>query len=504
MKLNRILYGVAALAGLFFLGACVEEDIDTTQNLSVASFYPTIVMDGTEVQITGTLLDQVTEVIFPGDVSSTSVILVDKQLLKVTVPSGVSKEEGPIILKSASEEAYSRQTIRSASPKFASYIYSDNEGAATGGVLTISGSDLLLASSIKMFNDSKEVDVPAVAMVRKSNDAVKFTIPADAPIGNGINVTLGFENGFTIDLPAIDVKKGTPAGGSWVEKEIPLYEGNPVATGAWANYVMIDAADLADIMEGDKIRIYISNATGSAQGSLQCTPNWTGIAENLAYFNLTADEKKAGYYERTLTAEMIGNLSGQSLIVRGQAYTIEKVVYITTVWVSDSEDLRDPITEATIMLNDFEEHGTHNSSWDNSWSGSPVKLEFPVDEDTGNTYLYLKTSKSGDIWLVNCNHQDIGTVKDIENYVIKFDFKADEGVDASKAAMQLVLAENWMWIGAGLFPETTDGKWITISYNISDISKLTGDLKIGKNTNGIYGGTVPAGISIDNLRLDPK
>ena len=177
----------------------------------------------------------------------------------------------------------------------------------------------------------------------------------------------------------------------------------------------------------------------------------------------------------------------------------------TSVWVEGGDtDAREPITDKTILLNGFEDTGSHNSGWDGSWT-SGVELEFP-QEANGNTYLRLKTTVDGDIWLVNCNHQDIGTVSGIENYVIKFDLLIENGVTgASEAAMQFVLGDKWLWVGAGMFPETTNGKWITVSRNISDLNaELTGDLTLGKNTNGLYGSNIPQGICIDNLRLDPK
>lgn len=504
MKIKRILYGVAALLGGLCLGACSEDELNASQNLSIASFYPTIVMEGTEVEITGTSMSQVKEVVFPGGVSSTAVTVVDDRILKVMAPAGVSDEAASLVLKTEGEEVASRQTIRKANPTFDSYVYSDNEGATTGAELTIGGKDLLLVDAVKLWTADEEVTIPALLMSRKSNDAIKFVVPVDAPVGQNVNVSLLFKNATTMDLPSIEVIEGT-GGGTWVEQEVILYEGEPVETGSWSNSLQVPSASLSSIKEGDVIRVYFSDAQAGAQGSLKCTADgWPALSPELEYFEITEEDIAAGYYMRTVTADMVAQLGGNNLIVAGQLYTITKVSLFTSVWVEDSDDSREPITDATIMLNDFEEHDGHNSSWDNSWT-SGVELEFPK-EDNGNTYLYLKTTVDGEIWLVNCNHQDIGTVSGIENYVFKFDLKIDDGVTgASEAGMQIVLADNWLWVGPGLFPESTDGKWITVSRNISDLkADLTGDLAIGKLTNGLYGSAVPAGISIDNLRLDPK
>lgn len=504
MKIKRTIYGMIALLGGLCLSACSEDELNASQNLSIASFYPTIVMEGTEVEVTGTAMSQVMEVVFPGGVSSTEVTVVDDRLLKVVAPAGVSDEPSSLVLKTTEEEVASRQTIRKANPVFGSYVYSDNEGAATGSELTISGSDLLLVDAVKLWKGEEEVVIPALLMTRKSNDAIKFVVPVDTPVGSDINVTLVFKNASTFDLPTLEVIEGS-GGGTWVEQEVVLYEGEPVETGSWSKSLQIPNAKLSSIKEGDVIRVYFTDAQAGAQGSLKCTADgWPALSPELEYFEITDEDISAGYYVRTVTADMVTQLGGNDLIVSGQLYTITKVSLFTSVWVEDSDDSREPVTDATIMLNDFEEHDGHNSSWDGSWT-SGVELEFPK-EDNGNTYLYLKTTVDGEVWLVNCNHQNIGTVSGIENYVFKFDLKIDEGVTgASEAGMQIVLGDNWLWVGPGLFPESTDGKWITVSRNISDLNAdLTGDLAIGTKTNGLYGSAVPAGISVDNLRLDPK
>lgn len=369
--------------------------------------------------------------------------------------------------------------------------------------MTIDGQDLLLVESVTFTGTDSKLVIPAIEMTRKTNESIKITLPQDAPIGKDIQVTLTFKNGTTMELPSLEIIAGT-GGGTWVEKEVILYEGEPVEIGNWGS-MQVEASKLTGIKEGDVIRVYFTDAAAGAQGSLKCAADgWPGLSPELEYFDLTADEIAAGYYMRTLTADMVTALNGYNLVISGHDYTVTKVSLFTSVWVEETDDAREPVTESTIMLNDFEAHDGHDSSWDGSWS-SGVELEFPK-EDNGNTYLYLKTTLEGDIWLINCNHQDIGTVSNIENYVVKFDLKIDEGVTgASESGMQIVLGDNWLWVGPGLFPESTDGKWITVSRNISDLNAdLVGDLEIGTKTNGLYGSNVPAGISIDNLRLDPK
>lgn len=500
--MKRIIYNLAALVfACIYLVSCSDEEVDGAQSLSVASFYPTIVMEDVEVTVTGTGLETVKEVVFPGGITSTAITKVDERTLKVITPAGVSEAESALVLKSDIAEVSSRQTIREAKPTFLSYQFTEKEGAMTGTGMTINGKDLLLVEDIVFTLDDNSLLVNALDMTRKSNSAIKLTLPQDAPIGEAVQVTLNFKNGAKMALPAIDIQKGS-GGGSWVQQEVPIYSGDPVDVGAWAHSVQIAASAFADAKVDDVLRVYISDCSDNPQGSLKNGSTWAGLVQELEYFDIS-ESAAIGYYESTITEEILSQLQESGLIVSGQNYVIQKVSLFTAVWVEGGdEDLTDPITPETIMLNDFEEHDGHNSSWDHSWDDADA-TEFPVD-DKGNIYLHLIKPLKG--WLVNCNHQNIGTVSNIENYAIKFDIKIDAGVvGASEASMQFVLADNWLWVGAGLFPETTDGKWITVSRNIADLSAdLTGDFEIGSKTNGLYGENMPQGICIDNLRLDPK
>lgn len=500
--MKRILYNLTALfLASVCLVSCSDDEVEGAQSLSVASFYPTIVMEGVEVTVTGTGFEAVKEVLFPGGVAAAGITKVDERTLKVITPAGVSEAEAALVLKSEHAEVASRQTIREAKPTFLSYQFTEKEGAMTGTGMTINGRDLLLVEDLVFTLDDNSLLINALDMTRKSNTAIKLTLPQDAPVGEGVQVTLNFKNGTEMSLPQIDILQGS-GGGSWVQQEVAVYSGDPVDVGAWANSVQIPATAFADAKVDDLIRVYISDCGDNAQGSLKNGSTWAGLTSELEYFDITASAAN-GYYEQAVTDEILTQLQASGLIVSGQNYVVQKVSLFTSVWVEGGdEELTDPITPQTIMLNDFEEHDGHNSSWDGSWSDAEA-TEFPVD-DKGNVYLHLVKPLEG--WLVNCNHQNIGTVSGIENYVIKFDIKIEAGVvGASEAEMQIVLADKWLWVGAGLFPETTNEKWVTVSRNISDLSgDLTGDLEIGTLNNGLYGAKIPQGICIDNLRLDPK
>lgn len=503
MKKHHFIYMVLALIMCMGLNACKDEQSSVAGGLAIDAFTPSIVMPGTEVTITGKGFQQVSEIVFPGNVSVTDFEVVDDNIIKVKTPATMEDEDGHLIVKSSDATAESRQTMHKASPQFDSYVFSDKEGAKTGGLLTILGKDLLYAEELELTLGDKTVKIPAILFNRKSNDAIKVTLPEDAPIGENIVTKLVFSNASTVDLQPLAIAKGV-FGGHWEEKEVVVYNGDKINVGGWSASIQIAPDAFPELKEGDIIRVYIEDAKSDAQGSLKDSEKWAALGEGLEYFDLTAEEKEAGYYVRTLNAAMIERLKKFNLIVAGKNYVITKVSIFTSVWVSDKDDLRDPVSPNAILLNNFEEREGHNSTWDGSWTAG-VELEF-LKESNGNIYLRLKTPVSGEFWLINCNHIDLGTVANIENYVVKFDLLIEEGVvGASKAKMQYILGDNWLWVGEGFFPETTNGKWMTVTKAITDIkSEWVGDLVLGKKTNGMYGGDIPAGICIDNFRLEPK
>ena len=231
MKIKTSICSLLALCGCLYFTSCSDElESGAPQNLSIASFYPTIVMEGTEVEVNGTAMSRVTEVVFPGGITSTDITVIDDRILTVVAPAGVSDTEAPLVVRSEDDEAQSRQTIRQAHPAFTQYSYTDDEGAVTGTEMTIEGRDLLLADALTLSKDDERLTIPAIEMSRKTTDAIRIKLPMDTPLGEGVSVTLAFKNGTTMELPQIEVIEGT-GGGSWVQTETTLYEGDPVDIG---------------------------------------------------------------------------------------------------------------------------------------------------------------------------------------------------------------------------------------------------------------------------------
>ena len=296
----------------------------------------------------------------------------------------------------------------------------------------------------------------------------------------------------------MEVPVNKTAGGDTEKSVITLFEGTHIV-GNWNNKE-IPNFYVHYLKEGDVLTVYFKDCESGTK-SFKDNGTWNPLGDG-AQEQIDENEIAQGFFTYTITSESAEKLKKHDLVLTGVGYTITKITLTTLLEC-------DPVSVDAIMLSDFEEHTAEN---DKSWTNG-VTLEYPIED--GNTYLrlaYSSVPSSNEIWLFNCSHSS-ANVFNIENYVIKFDLKIEEEVTgASQADMRYVLADdNWLEFGINFFPETTDGKWITVSRNISDIkSDLTGELSFikdggqGNKNNGMYGKNIPAGICIDNFRLEPK
>ena len=210
----------------------------------------------------------------------------------------------------------------------------------------------------------------------------------------------------------MEVPVNKTAGGDTEKSVITLFEGESVISG-WSN-LPISNFYVHNLKEGDVLTVYFKDCESGTK-SFKESGKWQ-LLDYDAQGQIEDNEKEQGFFTYTITSESAEKLKKHNLILTGDGYTITKITLTTLLEC-------DPVSVDAIMLSDFEGHTADN---DKSWTEG-VTLEYPIEN--GNTYLrftYSSVPSSNDIWLFNCSHSS-ANVSNIENYVIKFDLKIEEG-----------------------------------------------------------------------------
>lgn len=206
---------VLLLLSLAILGvahSCTDEPAEEIPHgVQIKAFSPVAVMQNTPMIITGANLDQVTEIIFPGEISVSDFEAVGSNMIRVSVPAGVS--EGTLRLKSADGTAESALVMHPAKPGITSMEPGDE--AHELDVITFKGEDLDCISRIVFpAAEGDDVVVYAMSFMRKSSGHLKVRVP------------VGVRNGMAaIRLIALD-------GSELVSTEINLLAGEKTPDGS--------------------------------------------------------------------------------------------------------------------------------------------------------------------------------------------------------------------------------------------------------------------------------
>ncbi|MCU4164018.1 glycan-binding surface protein [Carboxylicivirga caseinilyticus] len=484
---------------------------------------PNPVKSGTELTITGSDMDLVTQIIFGGDVTVTDFTVVDESTITVTVP--LTAQDGVVTLKLASDvSVVSDDELVMVMPELSVAPTTIKNGES----LTVSGENLDLISSVTFSSGVSGtiqsggteteimVTVPDAAV---SGEVTFYTTFGSEISGGTITIVNPVLSSFTplstkpnsdivisgtdLDLVASIVFSGGVQGTVVAQSETEITVTVPV--GAVTGVVTLVAINGVEVVSVSELEV------------LQNLPNFEYYTEGkgtpgeiLTLNGTNMDLIK----ELVFPGEIVATAYGEKTPTKVEVYVPEDVTrgtgQIRLVTYEGEEGYlpelffggTDPITSETVILVDYEQHGDHNGWWDAGWSGNTS-----IIDEGDNMYLHVDDVIS-DGWIINCNHQANGApapvVENVENYVIKFDVKIEEGVTgAENASLMYVLGDGWYWYGTGLMPATTGGDWVTVSLDASALG-LSGTLDMSSGTNGLYGGPIPGGISFDNLRLDPK
>jgi hypothetical protein len=420
-------------------GVKTESAAELVMVVPTVSVNPTTVKNGADITVTGTNLDLVDRVVFGGDKQGTVKAGGTATEILVTVPDDAVSGVVKFITRATKEVTGPALTI--VDPVLTSF---DPTSAKPGVSIAITGTDLDLVSKVIFTGPIEGV------IGTRTGTTLNVTIPVGAKTGK---ITLLTKNGTQVmSAGDITVLSNLPNFGSYTESK-----GTPGAI------LTINGTNMLLIKE----LVF--------PGGIYATA-----------FGVKTDTKVEVYVPATV-AGGFGQIT--MITYEGEQGLLPSIFFGGT----------DPITPATIMINDFNGDGASQSTW-----GGVVTFGTPSVNLNGTAAMIGKTGSGWNwTWSQNWDNSRRPPLAHPENYVLKMDIciiTPAAGVEAG------ILLKGWDTapsLGNNIFGTSTSGNWITVTFDILTAGMVidgTGDWGIWIN-GGSYNLT---GIMIDNLRFDPK
>ena len=458
---------------------------------AIASVAPNPVPAGEKIVVTGSDLDLVTEVILASDA-------VDFTLTgegKLEIPVSASNLGGELALKTANGTVVTAPEEIVIDYGSKTVVNDVTAEVGPGGTITMTGSGFNWIESIYLG------DYKVTSYSKREDGEMIFLVPEDITPGT-----------YPLTFNLTGGEQESPAGKSvkFVDEEGPIvvtvWEGS-AELGNWTGNVQLLVAELGSLYPGSKLNIHYT-ADGEYPQFKLCDINWT----ILPTFETVANEwgvvnvdPAANAYVYDLSDADISAIvnneaswGGRGMVIAGQQATVTKVEVV----ILPAGKL-EPVKDTDIILVDWDNHGGHDGYWDqpDSWGGVTTEL---VNKEEGNLFLRIVTGTTDQKWVVCCNHQSSYTenvpewsIADVSKYVLKIDVLL-EGGSAADMTFNPVIGDQWPGgQGAGLFPATTNGEWITVTIDLG----LTGSWDCTSGTNGFMAENVPDGMCLDNFRF---
>lgn len=445
----------------------------------------TEIVAGNTFTVAGTDLDLVTEVTLAGD-------KVDFDLdseEQLTVTTTATNKTGKVTIKTANGT-----TVESESELTVTYdsfivVNTLTSSVSVGDEVTMTGSNFNMIESIYLG------EIKVTGYSKRADDEMIFTVPTTVETGTyNLRFVLTTGDEEMCALP-VEVKGAITT--------VVIWEGSH-DLGNWSSNLEILAENFAKVPYGAELHLeYIINES-TTEPWYQIKPNdklnWNGLQSVVDAFGADVISCQPG----TTHVSFVLNDSDLDVIAAAGAAFGGHLVVITKVYATYESTDADPIFPSDIMINDFDQHGEHNATWDSSWAGYATGI---MDGDNG----YLEVTSLGSGWLINCNHQSSGQlspiVDDTSKYNVKLDVYIPEGatIADNSVVAQLIFCGGWYWIGP---LKTGDiqgkGKWMTWTIDYSGAG-VPASLDMSSGEQGLAiessGTLLPVGTKIDNFRL---
>lgn len=450
----------------------------------VTGITPTNLMAGESITVSGSDLDLITGVKING---------VDHEFSyadgAITIATTATSQAGKVVLSQANGVKVEPTEDIVFTYDSLITINSMPASAAIGDEVVIEGANFMLIESIYLG------EAKVTSYTRREDTVLGFIVPENVETGR-YSLTMNLYNGDQeISAQQIELK------GAIAEIVIAADLNHDLGY-SWGNaWQLYDGSKFAAVpLYGATLKVDYELSTENNYWQIQLNDGtWAQLPSFPGNeYGVVAVEAGTSTYAHALTTEDLAKLNGSGLVIGGCGLIIKKI-YITYETSSN-----EPILYSDIVLMDYEQHGDHNGDWDGSWGiGAVVEAD-----ETGNHYIRT-TADGATSWLMNCNHQanqepdKNWVIDEAANYCMKVDVKIIDGessILASSCDCQPVI-NGWQWINAGFLPDTTNGKWVTLTYNLSDWG-MSGALDFSAKELGFaIASPCPAGLCMDNLRI---
>ena len=245
MKKNVLYYiGLALLSGIA-VNSCNNHDMENGNDvLAVKSVLPTKVIEGQVVTITGTGLEKVNSVVFPGNVSVSDITRVGNGYISVKTPAGVSADGGKVTVKAEDESAEAAMTLTVGEPKPSRVALLDKE-IKINECVEVYGNDLeFITKAYFPGNDGNDIVVDASVFKRKATGSLYIYSPMGVKAGIA-QIILEDCGGKKYTLPEVTLSDEVSGGGAEEDNYIQIWSGE--YTTGWWWYLAASDLDLSAI-----------------------------------------------------------------------------------------------------------------------------------------------------------------------------------------------------------------------------------------------------------------
>ena len=358
--MKNIINYLGALLAVVLIGttftACSDDDgIGSADvGLGIKTFFPTKVVTNQPITINGSGFLFAQEVEFPGGTKVTDFEVVSNDMIRINAPAGIPAEGGKIIVRSADDQAESRQKLTLGHTNVTGFSKQPGESATGGELITVYGSDLEFINSLELLDvDSVMQLIDHKDFYRKGTNNLIFRVPQKNIYKGTFVGYLHTYDGQKIALPELAYEPAADEGHMEIVKTTIWKNDGSLGEINWSSdYRFAPESnstgeecytvpqDVWDRMKAETFYVTIKGASPQIRvTSGWWSATWTG--EDIFRGNEHLEDLGDGTYKLAITLAgdpLLDIVDAQHLLFTGGGYTVDEIFFETEEWVGGGGD----------------------------------------------------------------------------------------------------------------------------------------------------------------------